>query len=196
MDLKLEILKKLLQKKNEGIPKSEFGRRKVVTNSIGELIRSKFIKERKVGRRKYLFITERGEIKFIELATKEDKLEIVINKLDDVKKTLEENMQLIEDLLKSIRNTKIKKKIDINKEIYRVYKDLSEGTYSYLRNLVPIPSITAQLVNKFDLTPEEIHKAIYELYLKGEVSFEMGDKKEGNLVTPEGKKYYYLRFKK
>ena len=198
MDLKLEILKKLLQRKNEGVPKSEFGRGKLVTESIHELIRTKSIKEKKVGRKKYLFITEKGEIKFAELATKNDKFEVVISKLNEVKETFEENMQLIKDILKSIKSTKInlKKEIDIYKEVYRVYKDLSEGTYSYLGKLVPIPSITAQLINKFDLTSEEIHQAIYELYLKGEVSFEMGDKKEGNLVTPEGKKYYYLRFKK
>lgn len=120
------------------------------------------------------------------------------NELHDEIKKLNENFESLMKILSIMGETKtiIEGKINLTNEIYKTYKELSTKDYSFMAGLVPIPSLVANLIQKYNLKAEEIHKAIYELYLKGEVLLEYGDKKEGNLVTPEGKNFYYIKYKK
>ncbi|MGB9750523.1 MAG: hypothetical protein ACPLWB_06800 [Caldisericia bacterium] len=201
MDDKLKILGKLIEKRNDGIPKSEFGKSKKILNILDELLKNDFIKELKIKKRIFLFITEKGESEFIKKINYDEKLEIINQNIINIKseiKKLTETLNYLCDLINNVKpekNIKNLKEIDIESEIFLIYKELSKKSYSYLGGLVPIPSITVYLVKKYNLKESDVHKSIYELYNKGKVSFEMGDKKTGNLETPDGKKYYYLRFK-
>lgn len=195
---KLEILKKLIESKGDGVPKREFGKSKGVTSQIDQLLKDGLIKEKKVNKKIFLIITEKGEIEFIKEMSKDQKLELINQNLNKIRESFEANFNIVKKLLDSLLNESktSTKEIDLDSEIYKVYKELSTKSYSYLGGLVPIPSITSSIIQKFNLNEKDIHRAIYELYLKGDIIFEMGDKKEGNLEAPDGKKYYYLRFKK
>jgi len=198
MDSKLEILRKLIEFKVDGYPKSSFGKSESIKSQIAQLLKDGLIKEKKVKNKIFLQITEKGEIEFIKESSGDQKLELINQSLNNIKESFESNFGMIKKILESLleKSKEIIKEIDIDSEIYKVYKELSNTTYSYLKGLVPIPSIISSIIQKFNLSQKDIHRAIYELYLKGDVIFEMGDKKEGNLETPDGKKYYYLRFKK
>lgn len=201
MDKEIEILSKLIEKRNDGIAKSKLastGNKKEILN---KLIKDRLVIVKKVGTGERVFITEKGEIEFIKEMSKDEFqnfLKQKVNELHDEIKKLNENFESLMKIL-SIRGetkTAIEEKIDLPNEIYKTYKELSTKDFSFMAGLVPIPSIVANLIQKYNLKVEEIHRAIYELYLKGEILLEYGDKKEGNLITPEGKSFYYIKFKK
>lgn len=196
-----KILSKLIEKRKDGATKKDLPKSEKSKKILEKLIKDGFVKSEKIGRSERFFITDKGENEFIKRMEKESFENFVKDRINDLQSEIKRLNENIENLIKflSVRkefSSKIQEKIDLNDEIYRVYKELSTKNYSYLAGLVPIPSIVSNLLQKYNLSVQEIHNTIYNLYLKGEISLEYGDKKEGNLVTPDGKSYYYLKFKK
>jgi len=203
MDKKIEILSKLIENRNIGLKQSSLGKSDKIKNLLNQLLKEGLIKKEKAkkGRGEIIFITEKGEIEFIKCIEKDEFQEYLknsINQIQDEIKKLNNNIEILIKFLslKEDSISKLEQKIDLESEIYKTYKDLSSKEYSYLGGLVPIPSIVAKLIQKFNFNTKDIHKAIYDLNLKGELILEYGDKKEGNLIAPDGKSYYYLKFKK
>ncbi|MEM2928874.1 MAG: hypothetical protein QXP60_07915 [Nitrososphaerota archaeon] len=201
MNDKVKMLSLLIENKNEGLSKTCFKKIRNFENLLNELMKNGSIKTKKVGRWERYFITDQGEIEFIKEMSKDEFQEFLkqkFNELHDEIKKLNENFENLMKILsiKSETKLEIEEKIDLPNEIYKTYKELSTKDFSFMAGLVPIPSIVANLIQKYNLKVEEIHKVIYELYLKGEILLEYGDKKEGNLITPEGKSFYYIKFKK
>lgn len=201
MDKEIEILSKLIEKRRDGVAKSKLVSTEKEKEILNKMIKDELVTVKKFGKGEKVFITEKGEVEFIRRMSKDkfqDFLMQKVNEIHDEIKKLNENFKNLMDIL-SIRNEikpKIDEKIELSNEIYKTYKELSTKDYSFMSGLVPIPSLVANLIQKYNLKLEDIHKKIYELYLKGEVILEYGDKKEGNLVTPEGKSFYYIKFKK
>jgi len=198
MSFNAKILSKLIEKRVEGIPKSKLIKSKEDETIFKDLLKNGLIKVEKGRRGEKVFITEKGELEFIKNMEKdqfEDYLSKIISQIEGEIKKLNENFENLIKILSIRTNQKAQEK-SLYDEIYKVYKDLSSKDYSYLGGLVPIPSIVSYLIQKGNLKVDEIHRALYELYLKGELTLEYGDKKEGNLVTPDGKSFYYVKFKK
>lgn len=201
MNDKIKILSKLIENRDSGLTQTNLGKSEKVKNDLNQLLKEGLIKKEKIKGRDRYFITEKGEIEFIKNINKNEFQEFLKEKVsyiqDEIKKLNENIEQLVKFLsLKGEGISSTELKIDLKNEIYKIYKDLSLKEYSHLGGLVPIPSIVAKLIQSLNVSVNQIHNSIYELYLKGEVALEYGDKKEGNLITPDGKNYYYLKFKK
>jgi DNA-binding PadR family transcriptional regulator len=196
-----KILSKLIEKRKDGVGKKDLPSGEKFKEILSKLIKDGFAKSEKVGRGEKFFITEKGEIEFIKRMEKDSFENFVKDRINDLQSEIKKLNENLENLIKilSIKKetlTKFGEKVNLFDEIYRVYKELSTKNYSYLAGLVPIPSIVSSLIQRYGVSVQEVHNAIYNLFLKDEILLEYGDKKEGNLVTPDGKSYYYLKFKK
>jgi len=95
MDSKLEILRKLIEFKVDGYPKSKFGRSETIKSQIAQLLKDGLIKEKKVKNKIFVQITEKGEIEFIKESSVDQKIELINQNLNNIKESLESNLDMI-----------------------------------------------------------------------------------------------------